>query len=203
MYRPVTRSEIADALNHIRDLYRRIEPSSERERRASERREIGIKDLLSNLPRTKEHPTLSMVDAVADMAWLTNEGAHNLFGYNLARIREYDLRLNSGRTHLIESYPFERDRLMDLPLEFASEEVFGFDGMLGDKVTNWQTSVPIRALEEAGWFRPGTFFVHVGTEDSLGSSLPPGSRALVCPITKEEELHPNPRAIYLLQFGNG
>jgi hypothetical protein len=203
VYRPVTRSEISDALVHIRDLYRQIKPADEQENRAYERREVGIKDLLSNLPRTKEHPTLTAVDEVADMARLTTEGAHRLFGYNLAKIREYDLRLNGGRTHIVESYPFERDRLIDLPLEFASEEIFGFGGMLRDMVTKWQTDIPMRVLEEAGWLRPGIFFVHIGTEDSLGSSLPPGSLALVEPIAEDEEFHPNPRAIYLLQFGNG
>src|ERR1035441_4384596 len=135
------------------------------------------------------------------MARLTTEGAHRLFGYNLAKIREYDLQLNGGRTHIVESYPFERDRLIDLPLEFASEETFGFSGMLGDMVTKWQTGIPMRVLEEAGWLRPGIFFVHIGTEDSLGSSLPPGSQALVEPIAEDEEFHPNPRAIYLLQIG--
>ena len=203
MYRPVARGEIADALVHIRDLYRQIKPSNEREYRAYERREVGIKDFLSNLPRTKEHPTLNAIGEIADMAWLTIEGAHRLFGYDLAEIRKYDLRLNGGRTHIVESYAFERDRLIDLPLEFASEEVSGFSGMLGDLVTKWQTDIPIRVLEEAGWLRPGTFFVHIGTEDSLGSSLPPGSLALVEPIDNHEELHPSPRSIYLLQFGNG
>ncbi len=203
MHRPVARGEIADALIHIRDLYRRLAPSNEREYRAYERREVGIKNLLSNLPRTKEHPTLNLVDEVADMAGLTIEGAHRLFGYNLTEIRAYDLRLNGGRTHIVEAYAFDRDRLIDLPLEFASEEISGFGGMLGDMVSTWQTGIPIRVLEEAGWLRPGTFFVHIGTEDSLGSSLPPGSLALVDPIDDDEKSHPSPRAIYLLQFGNG
>jgi len=203
VYRPVTRGEIADALVHMRDLYRQIKPSDEREYRASERREVGIKTLLSNLSRTKDHPTLHMIDEVADMARLTIEGAHRLFGYNLADIRRYDLELNGGRTHIIESYAFDRDRLIDLPLEFVTEEISGFGGMLGDMVTQWQTDIPIRVLEEAGWLRPGTFFVHVGTEDSLGSSLPPGSLALVEPIDDDDKLYPSPRAIYLLQFGNG
>jgi hypothetical protein len=203
VYRPVTRGEIADALVHIRDLYRQIKPSDEREYRACERREVGIKDLLSNLPRTKEHPTLGTVDEVADMTRLTIDGAHRLFGYDLARIREYDLRLNGGRTHIVESYAFARDRLIDLPLEFALEEISGFSGMLGDMVAQWQTNIPIRILEEAGWLQPGTFLVHIGTEDSLGSSLPPGSLALVESIDDDEKSHPSPRGIYLLQFGNG
>lgn len=203
VYRPVARGEIADALVHIRDLYRQIKPSNEREYRAYERREAGIKDFLSNLPRTRKHPTLNAIGEIADIARLTTDGAHRLFGYNLAKIREYDLRLNGGRTHIVESYPFERDRLIDLPLEFASEEISEFSGKLGDMVTQWQFDIPIRVLEEAGWLRPGTFFVHVGTEDSLGSSLPPGSLALVEAIDDDEKLSPSPRAIYLLQFGNG
>jgi hypothetical protein len=42
---------------------------------------------------------------------LTIEGAHRLFGYDLGGIREYDLRLNGRRTHIVESYAFERDLL--------------------------------------------------------------------------------------------
>jgi hypothetical protein len=45
--------------------------------------------------------------------------------------------------------------------------------------------------------------VRVGTQDSLGSSLPPGATALVEPVNHEEMQRPNPRAIYLLQFRNG
>jgi hypothetical protein len=43
-------------------------------------------------------------------------------------------------------------------------------------------------------------FVGVG---SLGSSIPPGAMALVEPIGNDERTFPNPRGIYLLQFGNG
>jgi hypothetical protein len=70
-------------------------------------------------------------------------------------------------------------------------------------VPKWQTDIPIRTLEEDGWHNPGAFYVHVGTEDSLGSSIPPGSMALVEPLGKDEKTYPNPRSIYLLQFGNG
>jgi hypothetical protein len=58
-------------------------------------------------------------------------------------------------------------------------------------------------LEGKDWEQPGAFYVHVGTGDSLGSSIPPGALALVEPVSKEEVLRPNPRGIYLLQFGNG
>ena len=203
LYKPVPRSEIVDALVHMHGLHQRIKPSSEQKLRAYERREAVTRDLLSNLSRTNEHPTLKTLLEIAEIFRLTIEGAHKLFGYNLKEIREYDLKLNGGRTHIFESYPFERDQLIDLPLRLASEKVFGMDAPLRDLVSEWQINIPIRALEEKGWERPGVFYVHVGTEDSLGSSIPPGATALVEPVSKEETLRPNPRGIYLLQFGNG
>lgn len=203
MYKPVPREEIAETLVHLRGLFRRSTLSQEWERRMHERREVVTKNLLSNLFRMKEHPTLNTVMEVADIFSLTLDGAHRLFGYDLDQMRSYDFRLNGGRTHIIESYPFRRDLLIDLPRYLASEEVFRRDALLHDLVPSWQIDVPIRALEEQGWLRHGAFYVHVGTEDSLGSSLPPGSMALVEPVSPEESLRPNPRSIYLLQFGNG
>jgi len=203
LYRPVLRTEIIGALAHMYDLHRRVNPSNERELRVYERREAAARDLLSNLPRTNEHPTLKTLLEVAETCSLTLEGAHKLFGYNLGGIQEYDLRLNGSRTHIFESYPFERDLFIDLPLRLAPNEAFRVDALLRELVLEWQTDIPIRALEEKGWEQPGAFYVHVGTEDSLGSSIPPGAMALVEPVSKEEALRPNPRGIYLLQFGNG
>ena len=203
MYRNLPRIEIADALVHLRDLHRQIRASNDRDSYAFERRELVTRNLISNLRRTGDHPTLSMLFQIADMFSLTIEGAHRLFGYDLGAIREYDLRLNSGRTHIVESYAFERDLLVDLPLELAPPEAFAADRTLGELVQRWQRDVPMRALRGAAWRRPGTFYVHVGTEDSLGSSLPPGAMALVEPIEQEETRQPNPRSIYLLQFANG
>jgi hypothetical protein len=203
VYRNVPRPEILDALIHLRDLHRQSRPSNDRERQAFERRELVTKNLLSNLRRTGDHPTLSMLLEVADMFSLTVEGAHRLFGYNLSAIREYDLRLNGGRTHIVESYVFERDLLMDLPLELAPPESFDSDATLSELVRGWQRDIPMRALKGTAWHRPGIFYVHIGTEDSLGSSLPPGAMALVEPVDEEETRQPNPRSIYLLQFPNG
>lgn len=203
MYRQIPRTEILDALAHLRELHRQVRPSNDRERYAFERRELVTKNLFSNLRRTGDHPTLSMLLEIADMFSLTIEGAHRLFGYDLDGIREYDRRLNGGRTHIVESYAFERDLLVDLPLELASSEAFDSDGTLRELVRSWQRDVPLRALKGPVWRRPGAFYVHIGTEDSLGSSLPPGAMALVEPIEEEEARQPNPRSIYLLQFGNG
>jgi len=106
VYKPVPRGEIADALIHLRDLFRQRNPSNERERMTHERREIVTKNLLSNLFRTKEHPTLHAVLELADTFSLTIDGAHRLFGYDLEEIRGYDFRLNGGRTHI--KRPHER-----------------------------------------------------------------------------------------------
>ena len=100
MYSSVPREQIADTLIHLRQLFREISPSNEKDYRARERREILTKNLLSNLFRTKDHPTLNAVLEVADAFSLTLDGAHRLFGYELERIREYDLKLNAGRTHI-------------------------------------------------------------------------------------------------------
>lgn len=203
MYRPVASGEILDALVHIRNLHRHAGHGSVRDDLALERREIALKHLLSNLPRTSAHPTLRTVLEIADLFSLTLEGAHRLFGYDLTQMGAFDLRLNGGRTHIIESYGFDRDLTIDLPLEFAPSIASDVNRMLRDVVRGWQTGVPFRALQSPGWHAPGTFYVHVGTEDSLGSSLPPGSLALVEPVDRNEQLFPNPRAIYLLQFSNG
>jgi hypothetical protein len=105
LYTTVPREEIADTLVHLRGLFREIPPSNEKDYLAHERREILTKNLLSNLFRTKDHPTLHVVLEVADAFSLTLDGAHRLFGYELERIREYDLRLNAGRTHFNQLSP--------------------------------------------------------------------------------------------------
>jgi hypothetical protein len=203
VHNPVPSSEIIDTLIHIRDLFRRIRPSNEHEARAMERREAATKDLLSNLPRTNEHPTLRTLLEIVEIYKLTLEGAHRLFGYDLRELRKWDLYLNRDRTHIFESYPFERDLLIDLPSRLAPVHCFTINAFLRDLVLEWQTDVPLRALEEQGWERPGTFYVHVGTKDSLGSSVPGGATALVEPVAEPERTLPNPRSIYLLQFANG
>ena len=104
MYRPVPRNEISDAVVHLRELHRQFTPSNDRERYAFERRELVTKNLLSNLSRMGNHPTLSMLLEIADTFLLTIEGAHRLFGYDLDGIREYDRRLNGGRTHIESSH---------------------------------------------------------------------------------------------------
>jgi hypothetical protein len=124
VYQYVPRPQIIEVLTHLRDLFRQIELTNEREQLAAERRDVVAKYLISNLRRTGDHPTLHTLMEIAETFLLTIGGAHELFGYDLEEIREYDLRWNAGRTHIIESYTFERDRLVDLPLELAPAPAF-------------------------------------------------------------------------------
>lgn len=203
MYSPVPRSEIIAKLMHLRDLFRSARPSGEKEQRASDRREAAVKDLLSNLPRTGQHPTLTTLIEIASIFSLTIEAAHSLFGYRLEEFAQWDLDLNGDRTHIIESHGFARDLRIDLPARLAPAEAFAKSALLGDLVLDWHTDVPLRTLEDPGWERPGSFCVHIGTEDSLGSDIPPGATALVEPLSDRELATPNTRHIYLIQFPNG
>lgn len=203
LYRAVPKGDLAERLIHLRDLYRQRRPLSNREYIAQEKREAIAKNLLDNLYRTKDHPTLHTVLDVAEIFSLTLDGAHRLFGYNLDGIRKYDLELNGGRTHILDTYPYHRDFRIDLPLRLASGESLLSARSLPQLVREWQTDLPIRVTDDSAWSHEGTFYVHVGTRDSLGSSLPPGSMALVEPVRRAEQERPDPRSIYLLQFGNG
>lgn len=202
MYEHVPRSRIIEALRHFRELLRQSEPTNEQERRAAEQREVVSKYLISNLPRTGDHPTLKSLMEVAETFRLTIGAAHQLFGYDLDALRKQDLLWNHGRTHIVESYIFDRDQLIDVPSELASEVAFESDAMVSDLVRRWRPCT-IRALGDALSHRTGAFYVHVGTEDSETANLPAGSTALVDPVDQIEATRPNPKFIYLLQFGNG
>jgi hypothetical protein len=203
VYYPVATSEIIERVEHIRNLLRRRGPEGSGARLADERREQRLKDLISNLRRTQSRAMVQTLYDLETHCLLTRDGAYRLFGYSLDAMRELDLLLNGRRTHIIESYVYERDFPVELPLELASSSAFRQDNLLSDLVLQWQDSLPIRVLHRNGWRRPGMFYVHVGTEDSLGSSIPPGATAMVEMISSEELAQPNPRHVYLLQFRNG
>lgn len=124
VYRYVPRPQIIEVLTHLRDLFRQIELTHERDQLAAERRDVVAKYLISNLRRTGDHPTLHALMEIADTFLLTIGGAHKLFGYDLEAVRQYDLRWNAARTHIVDSYFFDRDRLVDLPLELAPAPAF-------------------------------------------------------------------------------
>ena len=203
MYRPVSCNQIITYLEHIRELFRQSQPENQHEQIAHEQREQKIRDLITNLRRTNGRAMVRMVNDLEKYCYLTTDGGYRIFGYNLDAIHEYDLSLNRQRTHIVESYIFERDLEVELPLELAPSTAFTKSATLNTLVRRWQRGIPIRELSRPEWRKPGTFYVHVGTEDSLGASLPPGAMAMVESVDAEEKRHPNPCSIYLLQFSNG
>ena len=137
-----------DRLNH-----------NERDRLAAEQREIVAKYLISNLPRTGDHPTLKSLMEVAQTFLLTIGAAHQLFGYDLDAIRMQDLLWNAGRTHIIESHLFDRDQLPDVSSELAADEAFQSDALLTELVREWRPPSTIRALDTESWRPAGSFML--------------------------------------------
>ncbi|MFT4111315.1 hypothetical protein [Silvibacterium sp.] len=203
IYREVSINEIVEQLEHIRQLHRGVHPSSERARIIHDKREQKIKDFLSNIRRTGVRAMVPMVHELEELCGLTTGSGYRLLGYELDAIREYDHVLNAGRTHIVESHIFERDIRIELPLELAENPAIDADCTLQNFVRSWQRDVPLRALDGSTWRHRNVFYVHVGTEDSLGSCLPAGSMAQVELIGKEEVLQPVPNTIYLIQLRNG
>jgi hypothetical protein len=203
VYRSVNRSEIAARVKHIRDLHRQLKPTNESDAATYVVREQKTKALLSNLQRMGTRPTLQLVYEFGRLNSMTTDGAHRLFGYDLDSMRSFDTRINSARTRILESHVFERDIRIELPLELAPPDAFRTTAPLRDLVLRWQREIPIRALDRPGWRRAGTFYVRIGSEDSLGSILPPRSIAQIEPVEATDSIRPDPRAIYLLQFRNG
>lgn len=203
IYRAVAIDEITSRVEHIRSLHRQHRPATDRDRLVHERREQKIKDFLSNLKRTGVRAMVPTVHELEELCGLVTGSGYRLFGYELDAIREYDRRLNAKRTHIVETHIFERDALVELPLELAEETMLTMDTSLRRIVPRWQKDVPIRRVAGHVWRQPGVFYVHVGTEDSLGSSIPAGALAQVERIERTEELWPRPTTIYLFQFPNG
>lgn len=202
VYNHVPHADIAEALIHLRELFKGERPADEAALRVKERREAGTRVLLSNLARMSRGPTLRTVLEVADLYSMTLDAAHELFGYDLSRFRELDYRLNGRWTRPIESYAFKRDTPIDLPAVLAPQ-AFTANSALKDLVVEWQTQIPIRVLDASTWGVSGAFYVQVGDEDSLGSGLPPRAVCLVEPVPSAAPVRPDPRKLYLLQFGNG
>jgi len=100
MYTSVSSREVIERVEHIRELHRQIRATSGQGRVAHSQHERKLKDFISNLRRTETHPTANMVRDLAEACSLTTDGAYRLFGYELDGIREFDLDLNGGRTHI-------------------------------------------------------------------------------------------------------
>jgi hypothetical protein len=161
-------------------------------------------DLLTNIRQFGSTPTPRQLQALKLRLSLTIGGAFKLFGYKLDGMRSIEALLNGGRTRFVESYPFHRDRLVDLPGTLAHDRAFQDTAFLCDLVVRWQKQVPIRAIRGPHWQKNGILYAHLGFNDSLAMpKIPPGSHIAIRPIGEQERQNPNPMRMYFLQHGSG
>jgi hypothetical protein len=117
---------------------------------------------------------------------------------------EVDFLLNGHRTRIIESYPFDLDRPVELPHELSKSGGRAQNEFIPEIVLRWQTNVKMRAIQGPGWRQDSIFYVQVGIEDNLAlSGIAPGTIVSVEQVSRKEQIDPKPDALYLLQFGNG
>src|SRR5260370_28747160 len=175
VYKPVSRQHTAEIVSHLQGLYRDAVASGEDEIAAQAARQAFSRGVLTNLRHSDSMPTPHLMRKLSRHFLVTTGGAYAAFGYNLDRMREYDFLLNGHRTRIIESYPFQRDLPVDLPYLFGEDHVCGRSSVLSEIVPDWQSGLPIRAINGRDWLRYGTIYIQVGTQDSLASRIPPGA----------------------------
>ena len=202
MYDPVLPQQATEALARIFAMYRK----APREATPWLRREgIGLSpDLLTNLRQFGSTPTPRQLQALKLRLSLTIGGAFKLFGYKLDNMRAVESLLNGERTRFVESYPFNRDRLVDLPGALGHDSLFQHTALLSDLVVRWQQGVPIRAIRGPHWQREGFLYAQLGSSDSRAlPRIPPGSYIAIRPIGDRERRNPDPDRMYFLQHGSG
>lgn len=203
MYERISREEAINRFAHIYDLYRRDAHIETERSRGNQTRLRFLSRIMDHLRHRRSTLSPRMLAGLARNAALTVGAAFELAGYPLDGLREAEYELNGHRTRIVESYPYSLDREVDLPIHLLGSEAFEHSAFVADVVYEWQKR-PIRAVLDEGWRRETTFYVQMGTNDSLGlSELPPGAIVAMVPVAAEEATHPDPQSVYCLQFGDG
>jgi len=197
MYEQVPVHLVIKYLTHIYGLYRR-------DARAHEYRTCQelLRRAIDSLKRGKSSLSPATLGELSRQANLTIGGALSLVGYPLDQLHEVEIHLNGHRTRIIESYPFDQDRKIDLP-KVLTNNAFGRTALLSEIVRDWQTEIPIRALRGPTWRRRRLFYAQVGVEDLGLSGIPPGAFLAVKPISDDQQRWDDPHSVYFLQFKNG
>jgi hypothetical protein len=163
-----------------------------------------LRSLINNLQHGRSRLSPRLLAELSRYIPLTIDGSFNLLGYQLDEMGDIDFLLNGHRTRIIESYPFYRDREIDIPFELSETGFPQRNAFVSELVLRWQTSVRIRTINGPAWQRNGIFYVQIGVEDNLAlSGLPPGAFVSVEPVSRDEQFRPRPNSVYLLQFGYG
>jgi hypothetical protein len=202
MYDPIFSKQATDVLSRLFALIRKA-PRDVATR--LNRESAGLSpDLLSNIRRFGSTPTPHQLQALKLRLSLTIGGAFKLFGYKLDGMRSIEAFLNGGRTRFVESYPFHRDRPVDLPGTLGHDRTFHGTAFLSDLVVRWQKQIPIRAIRGLHWQKNGFLYAQLGSSDTLAMPrIPPGSHIAILPIGEQERQNPNPMRMYFLQNGSG
>ena len=202
MYDPVLSWDATEVLSRLFALTRRA-PREAATRLVRESAGLSA-DLLTNLRQFGSTPTPRQLQALKLHLSLTIGGAFKLFGYSLDGMRGIEGRLNGGRTRFIESYPFYRDRPVDLPGLLGHHDAFQSSAFLSDLVVRWQKGIPIRAIRGPHWQKGGFFYAQLGSNDTRSMpKVPRGSHIAIRPIGELERQNPNPERMYFLQLGDG
>jgi hypothetical protein len=161
-------------------------------------------DLIANIRQFGYTPSPRQLHAISQNLNLTIGGAFKLFGYSLDRMRELDFLLNGAKTRLIESYPFYRDRLVDIPEILGDASSLRQNAFLADLILSWKQQVPIRAIRGPHWSRQRVLYAQVGTKDGMGlPRIPPGSVVSIEEIDEIERCKSAPERYYFLQRRTG
>ncbi len=202
VYEPVSAQSKAEMLSHLLMLSR----SRRREQPGSELEVHGAlsPDLISNIRQFGYTPSLRQLHSISHPLDLTIGGSFQLFGFNLERMRHLDFRLNGARTRLIETYPFYRDRPVDVPKILGDASAFQQNSFLSDLVHSWRHGIPIRSIRGPNWRRQRLLYAQIGTGDGIALPLiPPGSVIAIGAVTDNERQWPDPNLYYFLQHRSG
>jgi hypothetical protein len=204
MHEHVPVRRVIDEVSHIYRLYRESGISASEDMERQQARLFFLRTLINNLKHERSRPSPKALIELSKRTQLAIGGSFRLLGYKLDELREADRLLNGHRTRIIESYPFHRDREIDLPHLLSETDALDRSAFASEVVVRWQRDLPIRVLQGSSWQRKGTFYVQLGTEDHQAlSGLPPGAILLIEPVSNKERFQPDSRAIYCLQFGDG
>jgi hypothetical protein len=202
VYEPTPPQHAAEVLSQLFSLLR--EAPSEFKSRFRGNDDGTSTSLIKNLKRFGAIPSPRQLHALSLRLPLTLGGAFRVFGYRLDQMRRIDSLINGENTRFVESYPFYRDRKVDLPGVLGTPEVFRRSSLISEVVTNWQRGVPIRAIRGPSWQRQGVVYAQIGTNHTLAMpKVPPGAFVAIEPISRAERQSPDPTKIYFLQHGSG
>lgn len=202
VYEPVSAEKKTEMLSHLQMLSRFRRPDDMAV--GPEERGSFNPDLISNIRQFGYTPSPRQLHLLSQNLSLTIGGAFKLFGYSLEGMRHLDFLLNGARTRLIETYPFYRDRPVDVPELLAEESAFQENSFLSDLVRSWRRQIPIRTIYGPHWRRRRLLYAQIGTGDGMAlPTIPPGSVVAIGEIDEKERRHPDPQRYYFLQHRAG